>query len=178
MVKWKIPDIPKWVLNIIIFVMALIQVSDYIPGWIENYKISRLDYNLEFVIPNGISEEEWLKSEHIDFEGVCITGNEYHRISKSNSLEAASIFNQYCAVSSGGIKDFDNFENFAPVLFCWQCEFDFIQGKLLSYLSQKKNDDWCSFLKTKLDIWGDTYRIIYEEAFNSAFNNSYGNWTY
>ena len=151
-------------------------LSGDISGWIDSYRISRLDYNLEFVIPNGISEEEWLKNEHIDFEGDSITGNEYYRMSKRDSLEAASIFNQDYAVSSGGIKDFDNFENFAPVLFGWQCEFDSIQCKLSSYLSQEKREDWYSFLKNKLDIWGDTYRIIYEEAFYYAFNRSYGRW--
>jgi hypothetical protein len=173
--------VPQWLWVIMMIMLLLFALStlfmNLLPEWVNKWQVSRLEYSVEKLIDGNVSEKEWMDNSFLDFKGRSIKGSYYYNDSKTYSLEAALHFGNGCSLrQKRGTKRYSNYEQFSPILFTWQCEFDSIHGALFSYKSEDKVMEWYTFLINKLDDKEVGYSIKYLEAFEDAFTITYRYW--
>lgn len=127
---------------------------------------------------NGETLEEWMNRELESQETSVLSnlGERYYDYSKEIAKDVTEFLNFNRAISyKGNGKKFEHMEQFAPVIFRWQCEFDSMQGKIYSFDKKEYFDVWYDFVRQKLEDKDSDYRINYREPFEDAMSRSYGN---
>lgn len=163
-----------WLLILTVAALSLVAYEECIPQLVTQLQTSKLEYNIDILIDDGMTKEEWMHNEHLNYHGNMHEGSRYYKTSKSWALDAAETFDQYDAIRySGNSRSYPEFQQFAPFIFECQCEFDSINGYLFSYRDEELTNKWFLFLKTKIEQEDNDHRIRYTEAFEKAFD-----WVY
>jgi len=159
-------------LIVIIIFLAIVYFSPVI----EKLRISKLDYNFEILVPEGVTEQEWLDSTLFYYEEDedDITGQDYYERSKMYALDIVgelrdhNPFNYY-----SGYSDFRHTKRLLTQIFELQCEFDFINNGFYTYLEIDSTIEWRTFFEKELKKRNKDFKVLDRDFFNVIFSRVY-----
>ncbi len=157
----------------LLFFIYIIPETRELIDWIQ---ISSFKYDISPLLETNETVDDWINSEHRSIEGISGSGKYYFRESKHIALEASAFLNEDSGVVyTGKGKVFKNFEQFAPVLFKWQCEFDAEKRLLYSYMAEEHFEEWKEFVRSKIREHPN-YEIWFSQVFNLVMKWEYNKY--
>jgi D-mannonate dehydratase len=175
-------------LVIVVYIISCFVVCSLTRDISNFFGIKTLKYNLNPVIEYMASKnenisrnrKEWLEMEHLKYDGDYISGDRYYTSSKYIALDVANAFKKSGSVAihpNSNMKVYSKFEQFAPLLFQWQCKFDISKGALCAFESKELQEEWRHFLREEI-MNNLNYNIYLLDSFNETFDLKYANYSH
>ncbi len=139
-------------------------------------EVNDIDYDVSILIPDGMTEEEWMDSTlFVEYE-IPYTGQNYYSESKGEAISTTEYLFVHKVLKYTGkelketIKQYDYL---SKLIFKWQCQFDVLNDKVLSYCSHEYIDQWVEYFFSEIRKVATDFDITSFEDLELSIRYSY-----